>query len=308
MNHMNRFVPLMQREWLQHRTSWVLLALIPLALGLVLTTFGQIEIDGDTLQDMGEEMAPLMALGSIAATTVGMFFIAWVASLVTVSGLPRRDHGDRSIEFWLSLPTPHWASFAAPLLVHLILVPAVALGVGLLGGYAISLVVVSRMVSFGAWASLPWGEILPASVVLVGRLLAGLPLATLWLAPLILLVMLLTAWFRRWGWVILALGMGLGGWLLKQVFGQPLMSEVTLGWMKNAATALIMAEGRGLKIQGPHEILPALQGLSGWAVHDLGMALANLASPLLAGGLALAAACFAALVLWRQRGAGVAGG
>jgi len=43
-----------------------------------------------------------------------------------------------------------------------------------------------------------------------------------------------------------------------------------------------------------------------WAFEDIGRALRDLASPLFVGGLLAAAACFALLVLWRQRGAGVA--
>jgi ABC-2 type transport system permease protein len=50
-----------------------------------------------------------------------------------------------------------------------------------------------------------------------------------------------------------------------------------------------------------------LRALAGWAIHDLGIAVRDLASPLLAGGLLFAAGCFALLVIWRQRGAGAAG-
>jgi ABC-2 type transport system permease protein len=46
-----------------------------------------------------------------------------VTSLFIALGSPRRDHGDRSIEFWLSLPSGHGESLAAPMLVHLLLVP-----------------------------------------------------------------------------------------------------------------------------------------------------------------------------------------
>jgi hypothetical protein len=300
---MNRFVPLMQREWIQHRVGWALLASIPLLLALLLVGVGQIQLDEDTTAQAGSALPAMLALAAIAGTTAVMFLIAWVSSLVIVSGLARRDHADRSIEFWLSLPVGHSESLAVPLFVHLLVVPAVALGVGLLGGYAISAVLVTRLAGAGAWLALPWMQIVPASMALALRLLAGLPLATLWLAPLILLVVLTTAWFRRWGWVVLTVGLGVGGWLLKTVFGQPLLSQVTKALLNNAATSLISVDPE-TKINGLLGGPDGLGHLPAWAVHNFGIALRDLASPLMLGGLIFAAACFALLVQWRQKGAG----
>ena len=210
---------------------------------------------------------------------------------------------------WMSVPVSHTQSFAAPLLVHLLIVPALALFIGLFGGYVLSLVLVTRVAGFAAWFSLPWGDVLPASLMVLLRLLAGLPLATLWLAPLLLLVVLLTAEFRRWGWVILGVGMGLGGYVLKLVFGQPWLNEITNSLFRHAGRAMVNGGGGGFQMSGgPDGSAYALQGLPAWALNDYGYALRDLASPLLLGGLLFAAACFALLVNWRQRGAGVAGG
>jgi hypothetical protein len=64
----------------------------------------------------------------MAASTMLPFVILWVSSLIIVSGLARRDHGDRSNEFfWMSLPVGHGTSLAVPLAVHLLLVPAAVL-------------------------------------------------------------------------------------------------------------------------------------------------------------------------------------
>lgn len=298
---MKRLVPLMQREWLQHRFGWALLLLVPLALGLLLTLFGQIQIDG---AKVGAALPAALAMGAIAATMAMLFLVLWFSSLVIVFGLARRDIGDRSIEFWLSLPTGHAESLVAPLLVHLILVPAVALLAGLAGGYAISIVLVTRAAGFGAWLGLPWGAIVTASGMLMLRLLAGLPLATLWLAPLILLVVLTTAWFKRWAWAILTVGMGLGGYLLKQVFGQPFLSDVTTQLLRHAVRAMVSGHELGFSIRNTADLFDALQAVPAWAAADFGIAVRDLASPLLAGGLLFAAGCFALLVAWRQRGAG----
>ena len=303
---MNKLIPLMQREWLQHRFGWLLLAVVPLGLALLLTAFGQVQFETDAARGPADVPPALLALACMAGSAAVLFVIAWFASLIIVSGMARRDHGDRSIEFWLSLPTTHSASLVAPLLVHLLLVPAAALLVGLAGGGLLSLVLVGRVLGVAAWFGLPWLDLLWAAFSLTARLLVGLPLATLWLAPLILLVVLLAAWFKRWAWVILGVGLGLGGQLLDRLFGQPLMSQITLGLLRHAGKAMVSAEN-GLTIGPRDNPVDALRGLPAWAMHDFGFALRDLASPLLLGGLLFAAGCFALLVHWRQRGAGAAG-
>jgi hypothetical protein len=304
---MNRILPLMQREWLQHRFGWTLLTLLPLGLALLLTSVSTIQIDGDTVTSAGEALPALLGMIAIAGSTAVVFLLMWVGSLIIIAGLARRDHADRSIEFWLSLPVSHSASLGTPLFVHLVLAPAAALLIGLAGGYALSFVLVGRIAGVGAWMSLPWNQIVPASLAVALRLLAGLPLATLWLAPLILLVVLMTAWFRRWGWVVLTVGLGLGGVLLKRVFGQPFINEVTVQLLHHARMAMVNGRQGGFNFDNASHGRQMVEAIPGWALHDFGAALRDLASPLLAGGLLFAAGCFALLVVWRQRGAGGAG-
>lgn len=299
---MNKFVALMQREWLQHRFGWALMAAVPLSIALLLLSFGRLAIGTDTTMRVGDQLPPLLALASIAGGGAVIFLIASLSSLIIISGMARRDHSDRSVEFWLSLPTTHAASLSAPLLVHLLLVPAAALVVGLAGGVLVSLVLVGRVAGISAWFALPWSDLLPAIAAIAARLLAGLPLALLWLSPLLLLVVLVSARFRRWGWVILAVGLGLGGQLLDRLFGQPLLSEVMGNLLRQAGKALVNA-GEGFQM-GAAEGTNGLRNLPGWALHDFGLALRELPSPLLACGLLFAAGCFYLLVLWRQRGAG----
>jgi hypothetical protein len=302
---MKKLLTLMQREWLQHRFGWAMLTLLPIALALLLTTFGQIELGSEEVERMGAAMPMIVAMVSIAATTAILFVIIVFTSWIIVSGLARRDHGDRSIEFWLSLPVTHSEALAAPMLVHLLLAPAVALLIGLLGGYAVSLVVVSRVMGIGAWFALPWFSIITASVAFMARLLAGLPLALLWLSPLILLVVLTTAYFKRWAWVILGVGVGLGSVLLQQVFGHPMLMQTIKGLVTHAGLALFSAHQTGFNVAGPGDAFDALRAVPSWALADFGVALGDLASPLLAAGLMFAALCFVLLVQWRERGAGV---
>lgn len=304
---MKNMIPLMQREWLQHRFAWAMLVLVPLALALLLLSFGQIQLDADIAARSGSELATLVGLVSIVASTAVVFMIVWLTSLFITSTLARRDHADRSVEFWLSLPTGHAESFAAPLLVHLVLVPAAALLLGLLGGYALSLLVVTRLVGFGEWISLPWGSLLAGTVAVVARVIAGLPLATLWLSPLILLAVLCNALFRRWGLPVLVVGLAVGSSVLQYVFGQPLLGEVLARLGRSGGLALAGASGQGLVIDDKSEPLMALQSLPGWALTDFLAALRDAASPAFVGALVVSALLFAALVIWRRRGAGAAG-
>ena len=300
---MNNLIPLMRREWLQHRFAWALLMLLPLALAVLPLAFGQIEIDGPMANHTGADLATLLGMISIVLSAAVIFLLVWVTSLFITSSLPRRDHGDRSVEFWISLPTGHAESLAAPLLVHLVLVPAAALLVGLVGGYGISLLLVSRFVGIGEWFALPWGTMLAATLALAARVIVGLPLATLWLAPLILLAMLANAWFRRWGLPVLVVGLSLASALLKGVFGQPMLALLLGALGRNAGLALAGAGGESLSISDKTLPAQALQGLPAWAWHDLVAALREAASPLFLGVLVVSAALFMALVLWRQRGA-----
>lgn len=302
---MNRLLPLMQREWLQHRFGWALMVLIPLGLALALLTFGSIDVGAETAERLGDKLPAMLAVISMAGTMLTMFVIAWFSSTIIVSGLARRDHADRSIEFWLSLPTSHSASYAAPLIVHLLIVPIAALLIGLAGGFLLSMVTVSRVLGFEAWLGLPWGQLLGAIGSLCLRFIAGLPLAELWLLPLTLLIMLLTAWFRRWGWVILIVGVGLGSQLLERLFGQPMLAQVIKSQLTHALQSLI-ASKQGLNLSDD-SVTGGLQLVPSFLLNDMGLALRALASPLMLGGLLFSAACFWLLLRWRQRGASAVG-
>ncbi|RVU46122.1 hypothetical protein [Rubrivivax rivuli] len=307
---MNKFLPLLRREWLQYRFGWALMVGVPLGIALLLLSFGQIQLGSDEASQVNDKLRPLqlasmLSVASIAGSAAVLFIIACFSSVIIVAGMARRDHSDRSVEFWLSLPATHSASLAAPLVVHLLLVPAAALLAGLAGGVLLSMVLVARVVGIADWFALPWMDVLPAIAALTTRLLAGLPMAVLWLSPLILLVVLLSAWFRSWSWVILGVGIGLGSQLLNRLFGQPFLSDITVGLLRGARGALVHA-GQGFQM-GPGEGSQGLQQLPAWALQDYLAALRDLPSPLLFGGLVFAAGCFYLLVRWRERGAGAAG-
>ena len=76
---MKRLLPLMQREWLQHRFGWSLVFLIPLGLGLLMTAFGSIEIGPDAVEHAGDRLPVIGALATVAATMAMLFLTAWIS-------------------------------------------------------------------------------------------------------------------------------------------------------------------------------------------------------------------------------------
>lgn len=304
---MKNLLPLMQREWLQHRFAWTLLVLVPLALAVLPLAFGQVEFDASDRVREGPDLALMIALGSTMATTAVLFLIVWITSLFIAVGTPRRDHGDRSIEFWLSLPTGHTESLVAPLVVHLLLAPAAALVLGWIASFLVTLLLVTRFEGIGAWLALPWAHLLGAGLSIVARVAAGLPLATLWLLPLVLLAMLSNALFRRLGLPVLAVALSVGSLVMSQVFGQPWLMQAMGRMVREAGLALTGASGKNMSLTSDDDPTFFLNALPGWALRDWLAAVQALATPAFMGVLVVSSVLLAALVLWRRRGAGHAG-
>ena len=304
---MKNLLPLMQREWLQHRFAWAMLVLVPLGLSLLLLSVGTIQLDEDMTALKPGDLSLLLAVLTMAITMATLLLLLGATSLFIALGSPRRDHGDRSIEFWLSLPSGHAESLVAPILVHLLLVPLAALVVGFVASLPVSLVTVGRVVGASEWFALPWTAILPTMGSLLLRVLAGVPLALLWLLPLVLAAMLSNALFRRWGLPLLGVVLILLSQGLEKVFGQPVLTDTLASMLMNAARSLVGAGGAELSGGQGSVPLETLSALPGWALRDLGAALGLLAQPLLAGVLVVSAALFAALWAWRRNGASAAG-
>jgi ABC-2 type transport system permease protein len=304
---MKNLLPLMQREWLQHRFAWTLLVLVPLAITVLLLGLGSIQLDDEMRAMLPRDLALMLAALSLTIGASTLFLLLGATSCFIALGSPRRDHGDRSIEYWLSLPSGHAESLAAPMLVHLLLVPMVALFVGLVVALPVSMLVVGRIVGVGEWFALPWGQLLGGMLAFVMRIAAGVPLALLWLLPLLMAALLANAYFKRWGLPLLVVALVLLSLLLERVFGQPLLTQALTTLLTHAGTSLAGAGGESAVFDSRGgSPVAALAGLPGWALRDFGAALRELAQPALAGGLLLAAGFFAALVAWRRNGASAA--
>jgi len=302
---MNSFMTLIRREWMQHRFGWSLLLLVPLALTLLALAFGTVEIGDEEHSTPPQLLAPLLTLAAVMGTMVASFGILSQTSLFLITGLARRDHADRSVEFWLSLPTSHSASLGAPLLTHLLLVPAAALVLGLAAGLLVSALVVTRVLGFEAWLALPWASVLPATTAVLLRVLAGLPLAVMWLSPLLLAVVLADAWLKRWGLPVLLLGGLLVAVALERLLGDGVVGNALRELFGHAREALFAATPMNMG-GGPERVQAVMRVLPGWALQDYGAALKALLQPMFLVCMALSAALFAALVDWRRRGASAA--
>lgn len=302
---MNPTLALLKREWLQHRFAWALLLLIPVALALLGLSFGQIDI----ISEDHPEGIPALVLsaGTVAVCMAALVALASVSGLVTAVGLARRDHADRSVEFWLSMPLGHSRSLLVPMVVHLVLLPLAAFVFALFAGLLMAAVLTARTHGLAAWGSLPWADVLGAAFAAVVRVLAGWPLMILWLSPLILLAMLAYAWLRRWGLVVLGLALAVGMSPLGSILGYRMVPDMLAAVGQGAVHALFSGKQMNDVHGSADEVVrSSFQQAPSWVWTDIAGSLENLASPAFAGGLLVAGLCFYGLIQWRRRGASVA--
>jgi len=300
---MNPTLALMQREWLQHRFAWSMLVLIPVLLAALALIFGQVDVQTE------DGLPPPLALaaGAMAVSVGVLMVLVSVSGLITAVGLSRRDHADRSVEFWLSLPISHARSLLVPMAVHLVLVPLVTFCVALLVGGLMSLLLVAHVQGVGAWLQLPWGEVLKSALVALARIGAGWPMMVLWLSPLILLAMLMYAWMRRWGLVVLGLALAVGSSRLGEILGYRMVPDALANIGNGAIHSLISGNQTVIMPSQPDEAIRfSMQQAPSWLFQDILGSVQNLASPAFVGGLVVAALCFYGLVQWRRRGASTA--
>lgn len=300
---MNPTLALMQREWLQHRFAWSMLLLIPVALAVLALIFGQV----DVMTEDGRPPALALAAGAMAVSVGVLMVLVSVSGLITAIGLARRDHADRSVEFWLSLPISHTRSLLVPMAVHLLLVPLMTFFLALLVGVLMSLLLVARVQGVAEWLQLPWGQVLQSALVALARIGAGWPMMMLWLSPLILLAMLMYAWLRRWGLVVLGLAVAVGSSRLGEILGYRMVPDA-LANIANGATRSLISGNQTVVVEGDggDAVLHGMQQAPSWLLTDIAGSVQNLASPAFVGGLLVAGLCFYGLVQWRRRGASTA--
>ncbi|MCY4756420.1 hypothetical protein [Pelomonas aquatica] len=287
---MNTHIPtLLLREWLQHKRGWLIAAFAPPILFLAMLPFSH--MDGRPEGSL-EMFAPLIFVISSCA----IYAIALLVALFQLPGLARRDVQDRSIEFWLSLPGRPGESVASTVLAHAWLAPVGAAVVGAAFGLPIALSVLGRMFGWADTMALHWGEVLVAALPLLLRGLAGTVLLTLWLLPLIFVLMAASAWLKRLGVPLVLVGGGVAVAVMHNVYG--------IDWPLNALLDLNVRINHALLYDG-HGLVRALQSgldLGGYMLQDLGRSAAELLSLSFVGWMAVAVSGFALVVAKRARG------
>jgi hypothetical protein len=294
---MNPLPTLLRREWMQHHKGYLAMMVVPPVIVLVVLALSR-HLDTDNpYPDM------VMAV-ALAAVTIAVLALGWLAMALQLPGLARRDQQDRSIEFWLSLPVGHAQSIGATLLFHALLMPWLALAVGWLFSFVIGLVLVALLFGAGGWAQLPWGLLMTDAIALLGRLGLGVALATLWLSPLLLLSMLAGSAFKRWGIPALVAGLGLAALVMRQLFGVTLVND-GLRYIGAHAALAVSPVGKQAVHLGQHGegFSDLLEGFPAMALHTAGRALQDLATPQFGVAMAVSALCFAGLVALRRRNA-----
>lgn len=305
---MNRFVTLMQREWLQHRIGWLVLTVLPslvmLGLSLIDAKAVHVQVDGDGTQlpPLSDLPIPLQTLGWVAATAVLAFVLAMLSVLTQLAGLARRDIQDRSVEFWRSLPVSDAQAVAAPVLMLFIVLPAMVLVAGSLGALVVGAVAISLQHGVNAWLLQPWWMVLPGALLLVLRMLLGLVLAVAWLSPLLMLTMAASAWLKRWAVPVVVVASVVSVQVVDRYLPVPVFRAIFKRLGTEALEAVVSSRSlQGLHFEGPAEVAAALPGLPAGLLVDAGHALANAATPAFVAALAAGALGFGLLVLRRQR-------
>lgn len=297
---MTLFNTLLLREWLQYKRAWLGLVLVPILVLLALVPFSQ--VDGIDVPSP-EPVALIAGLLTVALVLT----LAMAVSGYQLLGLARRDQQDRSIEFWSSLPGSHAASLGAPIVAHGVLMPAVAVLLGVAGGVVVGSAMAFKEFGLSALQQTQWAALFQATLWLSLRLVIGVVLASLWIAPIALALMAASAWLRRWGAPLLVIGVGA---FLKIYKDEPVaqtlkhllktqMEGVASAWVQSGTRLIVESNGDGrLDMQ---DFFDMLFRFPDFARDGLPQVLHAALHPQLFGGLALAGVCFWLLVLQRKR-------
>lgn len=293
---MKTFQTLLLREWLQHGRRWWLIALVPLAFGLLGLSLGHVQVGGDA-----SPVATLLITATVY--TALLSGVGWLVAYIQSGGLARRDWQDRSIEFWRSLPVSDTAAVGATVLMNLVLLPLLLMVLAIPSGLLAAAVLVGRGLGWSVLASLPWTDV--AGPLLAGalRMTLGSLLASFWIAPVALLSMAAAAWLKRWGVPMLWVVWGVGGAILAKGYGLPQLLQTAQTFGLRLGSALLPLRDQpavlAAALDGPQ---PNLAPLPGLLAQDALLRLQELASGWALLALALSALGFALLVWRRQRG------
>lgn len=292
-----RFVWLLRREWMQHHRGWILLALIPIGLVLVLVPFSAIDFDGTPVPE-----APMLGLLAASACIYGVMALVAATVVFQAAGMARRDQQDRSIEFWLSLPTGHWQSVLANVLMHVVLMPLMALLIAFVGAQLVAAAVVAKVSGFGALGDLLQPAWFSYHAMVLLRQVIGVGVAALWMSPVVLAAMAAASWLKGWGVPALVASTVVVGIVVKQATGHAVVSDTLTHWFTETLAALMPLARGEAEVKAAIRGGSGLDGFAAWMWADIGVMLRDLAVPAFAAALVVAGIGFALVVLRRAGG------
>lgn len=294
---LDRFTWLLRREWMQHHRGWVWLALVPLALALVLVPFSNIDFEGAPVPE------PQM-LGYLVITiaTYGVMALVAATVLFQAAGMARRDQQDRSIEFWLSLPTSHVQNVLATLLMHLLLMPLMALLLAFAGAQLLALALVAKLAGVGALAQLAdpsWFGYTGAALL---RQVIGVGVAAVWMAPVVLAAMAAASWLKGWGVPVLVAATVALAVLEEHYTGGSWVRDTLARWFNETLAALMPLARGEADVKAALSTGSGLDGFATWMWTDTAVMLRDLATPAFVVALVVAGIGFWLVVLRRGQG------
>lgn len=308
MHRFQAFRSLLLREWMQHQRGWLVLMALPTLLMAGLSLFDGQGIDvrvGNKAAHLGllSALPPLLqTLGWTVATTGLALLLVVLTMLFQLPGLARRDQQDHSLAFWCALPISHAHAVGATLLMHLLLLPALALAAALLGAQLVAMLAIGLHHGLLPWLQQPWLPLLAALLLALVRVWLGLMLAVLWLSPLLLLTMAAAAWLKRWAMPVVTAVSLLGVYWLDNRLPLPLVGPAFHRMGTEALYALVVPD----LFDGPNglnhgDLAQTIDMLPGALLRDGLRVLDSAASPAFVLALAGGALGFALLVWRRQR-------
>jgi ABC-2 type transport system permease protein len=198
LNTANTLLVLVRREFWEHRALWIAPLAVAGLLALV-AAFGRAQIDRDDLRDLdGVASADKrVAVFSIAqwALSVPLYLVLLCCVVWYLSDCLYAERRDRSILFWKSMPVSDELTVISKLVTALVAAPLVVFVLAILGHLAFFAIYQARVALGSFPAVLTWStyEWLRTELLM----LALLPFAALWYAPVAAALLLLSVSTRR---------------------------------------------------------------------------------------------------------------
>ncbi|WP_027469770.1 hypothetical protein [Deefgea rivuli] len=277
---MQQFKSLLQREWLQQHRSWLSIALFTPLIGWAL--FYLFVLKAGFPPGFSHGGTPLLNMASLGligqSSLIGI--VTLVGVLINIPGLPYRDQDDKSLAFWRSLPISDVKAVAAPLLMNALVLPLMAITLAFAMGLLLSAPLWLYDFHFAAARDL---------ILVFNRVVLGALLGLVWFLPLVMLLTLGNSFIRRWGMLLVIVGVFMLDNVMSNVIGhEPIGDQI------------------GLSFSAIKQLIFPFNGASFEHLAFSGQELSNLVLYVANGhflqALVWTAVLFAALVWQRQRG------